>query len=434
MHVRHLLIPALALLVLTTTGCFDQFKQAKEAAETISKAAEGLASGDTSGVEDAVSAAQRLLGGGEKVQPVDFRELRELLPETLPGGLTRTDASGTRESTMGISTSKVTGTYEGEGSPQPRVRITITDLGSMRGLGKFANNFEVAVDQEDSQGYERTTEYQGYKATEKFRDTGNYQNGSMSVLVEERFAVEVQGTNVPMETIKASLDRLDVDNLAAMKDRGVGEDDGSSERIAERINEASRQAQEYAEEQARRQTESGPNAPAAPLTGPDAGGEGNTSVAPREAVDFRELKALLPEAAAGLARTSHEGQKQTMGEITVSSAEATYETEDGQGRMTVTITDVPAGGGIAMMGASWMLMEMERESDTGYERTIKYQGMPAYEKFQRNGDRTSAEKQVAVDGRYLIKIEGRNVEMEAVETLLNQISLDTLQRLGQPSS
>ncbi|NBC17061.1 MAG: hypothetical protein GVY18_07065 [Bacteroidetes bacterium] len=432
MHVRHLLIPALILLVLTTTGCFDQVKQAKEAAETISKAAEGLASGDTSGVEDAVSAAQRLLGGGEKVQPVDFRELRELLPETLPGGLTRTDASGQRESTMGISTSKVTGTYEGEGSPRPRVRITITDLGSMRGVGKFANNFEVAVDKEDSQGYERTTEYQGYKATEKFRDTGNYQDGSMSVLVEERFAVEVDGDNVPMETIKASLDRLNVDNLAAMKDRGVGEDDGSSERIAERINEASRQAREYAEEEARRQTESGPNAPAAPLTGPDAGNE--ASPAPREAVDFRELKALLPEQAAALARTSHEGQTQKMGEITVSSAEATYEEEGGQGRMTITITDVPAGGGIAMMGASWMMMEMERESDTGYERTVEYQGMPAYEKFQRNGDRTSAEKQVAVDRRYLIKVEGRNVEMEAVEALLDQVNLSTLQRLGQPSS
>jgi hypothetical protein len=244
--------------------------------------------------------------------------------------------------------------------------------------------------------------------------------------------VEVDGDNVPMETIKASLDRLDVDNLAAMKDRGVGEDDGSSERIAEQINEASRQAREYAEEEARRQAESGPNAPAAPLTGPDAGSE--ASPAPREAVDFRELKALLPEQAAALARTSHEGQTQKMGEITVSSAEATYEEEDGQGRMTITITDVPAGGGIAMMGASWMMMEMERESDTGYERTVEYQGMPAYEKFQRNGDRSSAEKQVAVDRRYLIKVEGRNVEMEAVEALLDQINLSTLQRLGQPSS
>ena len=36
--------------------------------------------------------------------------------------------------------------------------------------------------------------------------------------------------------------------------------------------------------------------------------------------------------------------------------------------------------------------------------------------------------------RFLIKIAGRNVDMEAVEALLGQINLSTLQRLGQPSS
>ena len=134
-------------------------------------------------------------------------------------------------------------------------------------------------------------------------------------------------------------------------------------------------------------------------------------------VDFRELKELLPEEGAGLRRVSHEGQRTGAAGFTVSMAEARYEADDGSGTIKISVTDTGGFGGIATMGmAAWLNVDMDRETDRGYERTTKYEGYPAYEEFQSwDGDLGSAELSFFVGERFIVQLDGSDVRMDDVK-------------------
>lgn len=210
----------LILIVLLSCGLGEKAKELQEIADNLEEASKNLESGDTTAAENAFS---KLLGGGEKVEPVDFRKLKELLPETL-AGLPRTSSSGEKTGMMGMRISKAEAEYRSEDGQQ-RLKVTITDMGSVRGIGMLGLNWlMVEVDKESDTGYERTTEYRDHPAYEKFQQNGDYQNGETNVFVAERFIVAVNGTGVDMDTIKDARDDLGIRQLEAMKDEGVGED------------------------------------------------------------------------------------------------------------------------------------------------------------------------------------------------------------------
>lgn len=157
------------------------------------------------------------------VEPVDFRKLRELLPETV-GDLERTNMEGQKGGAMGVSISTAEATYEGE--ERRRLTIKIADLGAVSGFAMFGYGWAMAdIDRESSSGYEKTTEYEGHKAHEKYnRDS---RRGEMQVLVADRFVVEVEGRDVEMETVKNALAQVNLDALVDMKDEGVQEGEGA---------------------------------------------------------------------------------------------------------------------------------------------------------------------------------------------------------------
>ena len=76
------------------------------------------------------------------------------------------------------------------------------------GLAAWAN---VSIDKEDSNGYERTTTINGYKAYEKY--SSRNENGEISVFVKDRFIVKVEGRKIDMDALKDALDEVDMDNL-----------------------------------------------------------------------------------------------------------------------------------------------------------------------------------------------------------------------------
>jgi hypothetical protein len=77
----------------------------------------------------------------------------------------------------------------------------------------------VDVDRESDSGYEKTSTFNGFKSHEKY----NKQNkdGEISVLVGDRFVVEVDGNNVDMDAIKSTLGKVDLGKLNSMKGQGV---------------------------------------------------------------------------------------------------------------------------------------------------------------------------------------------------------------------
>ncbi|MEM6782451.1 MAG: hypothetical protein AAF624_01820 [Bacteroidota bacterium] len=151
-------------------------------------------------------------GGQQASAPVDFRDLRALVPEDA-AGLARTDMQGATEGAMGMSVSRVEATFEDEAGTD--VDVEIVDLGTFPQLNMFGVGWAgVTIDRESGEGYERTTAFEGHRAYEEVR--GDY--AELQVVVAGRFLVSAEG-RVPMDTIKDLLRAHGLDALAAM--RGV---------------------------------------------------------------------------------------------------------------------------------------------------------------------------------------------------------------------
>lgn len=144
-----------------------------------------------------------------------------------------------------------------------------------------------------------------------------------------------------------------------------------------------------------------------------------------ETVDFRRLRDLLPERAAGLSRTDASGERQSFGGVSVSTARAEYREDDRT--LTVQIMDAAGTGAFALMGAAWLMAEFDRETSDGYERTTTFEGHRAFEKLDERTGR--AELQVVVENRFLVSIEGRNVSMSDVQRAARDIDLRSLARM-----
>jgi len=156
---------------------------------------------------------------GKKVNPVDFRELKALLPESI-GNLKRTNIEGEKVAAMGMNISNANADYS-DSENNVSIDLKITDLGSVSGLSGLAAYgwYMVDIDKENESGYEKTITYKGNKGYEKYNN--EYKDGELSVLVAKRFVVEANGNNVTMDQMKAAVDMIDIGKLESWKDVGV---------------------------------------------------------------------------------------------------------------------------------------------------------------------------------------------------------------------
>ncbi len=141
-----------------------------------------------------------------------------------------------------------------------------------------------------------------------------------------------------------------------------------------------------------------------------------------ELANFRELKELLPKRLLGMDRYSHTGEKSGISGFKISQASAKY--RDGDKRLEITILD-SGGMALASLGAAaWTMLDVDRETDDGYERTTKIDGFKAYEKFNaKTGD---AEISIFYKDRFLVSINGDNLEKGDAESVLDDLDLDEL--------
>jgi len=161
-----------------------------------------------------VQALNQAASGGKVVEPVDFRQLKELLPESA-AGMQRAEASGEKSTALGMTVSKAVARYAGDG--RGSIDLVISDIGNASGLASlalyaWANN---EIDKDSQTGYEKTTLFHGHKAYEKYDRRGR--SGELGVFINKRFVVEAKGTGIAMEDLKEVLGKIDLDRLAQMK-------------------------------------------------------------------------------------------------------------------------------------------------------------------------------------------------------------------------
>lgn len=146
---------------------------------------------------------------------------------------------------------------------------------------------------------------------------------------------------------------------------------------------------------------------------------------PKEVVDAKLLKELLPETAAGLTKKSAESEKTGAMGFMVSRAEANYKNEEG----SIEVNIIYVAGTGALMGiAAWSLIDMNKKTENGYEKTTTYKGNKAYEKYDsKNKD---GEIAVIVAKRFVVTVKGNNVELDKVKDTLDDIDLGKLEDLN----
>jgi len=148
----------------------------------------------------------------------------------------------------------------------------------------------------------------------------------------------------------------------------------------------------------------------------------------KPAVDFRELRALLPEEAAGLRRTAARGRKTGAFGAGVSEATGDYG-EASTPQLEIQITDLAAMGPLGVLtGLGWTSAEIDSEGDDGYERTTQYAGHKGLEKY-RTIDRSGSAK-VMIAGRFMIEIKGNNIDPAQLRAAADAIDFDALEHLA----
>ena len=144
-----------------------------------------------------------------------------------------------------------------------------------------------------------------------------------------------------------------------------------------------------------------------------------------EPVDFRELKNLLPAGIGAMKRTSSEGEKGGGFGFVVSHAEARYEGDGGHA--TVKITDPGNLSGMAAMAAMWMNLELDKETDTGYEKTGTANGRRFHEKYDKASK--SGEYTVIVANRFVVEVGGNGIDMATMKKAIEQVNLAKLESM-----
>jgi hypothetical protein len=199
-------------------------KMGKEgAALGMQGAAKGM-EGAAAGMQGAAEAMRKMAGtmgggaaaGGAKVEPVDFRELKALLPETL-ANLKRSEASGEKTGAMGFKVSQSRARYKGEGNT--RLALKIVDTGGLVGPMAFAaaGLAMVEIDKETEDGYEKTSTLDGRKSFEKWNS--RRKDAELKVLVSNRFIVELDGDDLAMDDLKAAAKQIDFAKLESLAAR-----------------------------------------------------------------------------------------------------------------------------------------------------------------------------------------------------------------------
>jgi hypothetical protein len=113
---------------------------------------------------------------------------------------------------MGIKASSATARYEDAANGS--IQIEISDLGSLSGLAGLAAKFDPSMEKETDTGYERTTKINGQLVHERYDRRAR--SGEVSVMLNNRFSVTVNGSGVDAKALTGALREIDVSKLATM--------------------------------------------------------------------------------------------------------------------------------------------------------------------------------------------------------------------------
>lgn len=151
-----------------------------------------------------------------------------------------------------------------------------------------------------------------------------------------------------------------------------------------------------------------------------------------EPIEMGILKSMLPAELTGMKRTDASVERNQMMGIDIAVAEARYEAGDGNGSIKIVIMDAGNLSGPMRMGLTgWAVRQYSRETETGYEKTITYNGYKGMEEYYNNNKNGGLH--VFVADRFLVEIEGNQTTMDVMKQAMDKIDIKKLASLASGS-
>ncbi len=139
-----------------------------------------------------------------------------------------------------------------------------------------------------------------------------------------------------------------------------------------------------------------------------------------EAMTAQEMQDALPEELAGLARTSTERQSVGAAGMGMAQAQATYE---GEGRR-LEVQLMSGRGIMAGPAMAFTMVDFDRTTDRGYERTVEYDGKKGMQEYEENGDDRRATMLLLVNDQLMVRLEAEGMTMDEVEDAFDELEVD----------
>jgi hypothetical protein len=146
------------------------------------------------------------------------------------------------------------------------------------------------------------------------------------------------------------------------------------------------------------------------------------------ATDPEILKAYLPPAVGGFARTEVSASSGGVGGVQGSGAQGAYTKGDASIRLEVT--DMGAAGALAGMAGAFNV-NSSKETSTGYEKIGKVDGRMTQESYNRESKH--GEYSVMVADRFMVQASGDGVTMDELKAAVGAVGLSRLEGLAKAS-
>ncbi len=144
-----------------------------------------------------------------------------------------------------------------------------------------------------------------------------------------------------------------------------------------------------------------------------------------ESLPTDRIKSFLPATLAGLKQESSEAARNAAMGMQVSEAKARY--SDGANRsIELEITDMGSARGLMGL-ASWVNVEEDKQTQTGYEKTYKQGENMIHEEWD-NADKRG-EYSAVVAGRFMVKVAGNAGSIDELKSALGGVNLAGLAAL-----
>jgi len=143
-----------------------------------------------------------------------------------------------------------------------------------------------------------------------------------------------------------------------------------------------------------------------------------------ESLSTEKMKAFLPATLAGMSQESSSAERNGAMGMQVSEAKAQY--GDGKRTLNLEITDMGSAKGLLGL-ASWVNIEQDKQTQTGYEKTYKQGENMIHEQWD-NADKRG-EYSAMLAGRFMVKLTGNAGSVDELKSAVDSLNLSGLAAL-----